>query len=113
MDDLIDITGDTETLGKPAGSDVVQGKKTLIAIHALHSNNELPAFKKVYGKGECSDNDLESAVNELRKNGSIDYAMDRAMRYHSEAHQILDSLKPSPALEVLRQLTDMQLTRIN
>jgi geranylgeranyl pyrophosphate synthase len=39
--------------------------------------------------------------------------MDRAMRYHSEAHQILDSLKPSPALEVLRQLTDMQLTRIN
>ena len=29
MDDLIDITGDTETLGKPAGSDVVQGKEDL------------------------------------------------------------------------------------
>ena len=27
MDDLIDITGDTVTLGKPAGSDIVQGKK--------------------------------------------------------------------------------------
>jgi len=39
--------------------------------------------------------------------------MDRAMRYHSEAHKILDGLVPSPALEVLRQLTDMQLTRIN
>ena len=113
MDDLIDITGDTETLGKPAGSDVVQGKKTLIAIHALDSDNNLPAFTKVYGKGECSENDLNAAVNELRNNGSIDYAMDRAMRYHSEAHQILDGLKPSPALEVLRQLTDMQLTRIN
>ena len=113
MDDLIDITGDTETLGKPAGSDVVQGKKTLIAIHALDSDNDLPAFTKVYGKGECSENDLNAAVNELRNNGSIDYAMDRAMRYHSEAHQILDGLKPSPALEVLRQLTDMQLTRIN
>ena len=113
MDDLIDITGDTETLGKPAGSDVVQGKKTLIAIHALDSDNDLPAFTKVYGKGECSENDLNAAVNELRNNGSIDYAMDRAMRYHSEAHQILDGLEPSPALEVLRQLTDMQLTRIN
>lgn len=113
MDDLIDITGDTETLGKPAGSDVVQGKKTLIAIHALDSDNDLPAFTKVYGKGECSDNDLNAAVKELRNNGSIDYAMDRAMRYHSEAHQILDGLEPSPALEVLRQLTDMQLTRIN
>ena len=90
MDDLIDITGDTETLGKPAGSDVVQGKKTLIAIHALDSGNDLPAFSKVYGKGECTDEDLAKAVEELRNNGSIDYAMDRAMRYHSEAHSILD-----------------------
>jgi len=113
MDDLIDITGDTETLGKPAGSDVVQGKKTLIAIHALDSGNDLPTFSKVYGQGECSDEDLERAVEELRNNGSINYAMDRAMRYHSEAHKILDGLAPSPALEVLRQLTDMQLTRIN
>ena len=113
MDDLIDITGDTETLGKPAGSDVVQGKKTLIAIHALDSGNDLPTFSKVYGQGECSNKDLERAVEELRNNGSIDYAMDRAMRYHSEAHKILDGLVPSPALEVLRQLTDMQLTRIN
>ncbi len=113
MDDLIDITGDTETLGKPAGSDVVQGKRTLIAIHALDSGNDLPTFSKVYGQGECSDEDLERAVEELRNNGSIDYAMDRAMRYHSEAHKILDGLVPSPALEVLRQLTDMQLTRIN
>lgn len=113
MDDLIDITGDTETLGKPAGSDVVQGKKTLIAIHALDSGNDLPTFSKVYGQGECLDEDLERAVEELRNNGSIDYAMDRAMRYHSEAHKILDGLVPSPALEVLRQLTDMQLTRIN
>ena len=113
MDDLIDITGDTETLGKPAGSDVVQGKKTLIAIHALDSGNDLPAFSKVYGKGECTDEDLAEAVEELRNNGSIDYAMDRAMRYHSEAHSILDGLESSHALEVLRQLTDMQLTRIN
>ena len=113
MDDLIDITGDTETLGKPAGSDVVQGKKTLIAIHALDSGNDLPVFSKVYGKGECTDEDLVKAVEELRNNGSIDYAMDRAMRYHSEAHSILDGLQSSHALEVLRQLTDMQLTRIN
>ena len=113
MDDLIDITGDTETLGKPAGSDVLQGKKTLIAIHALDSGNDLPTFSKVYGKGECTDEDLAKAVDELRKNGSIDYAMDRAMRYHSEAHSILDGLESSHALEVLRQLTDMQLTRIN
>ena len=57
--------------------------------------------------------DLTYFKSPLGHNGSIDYAMDRAMRYHSEAHKILDGLVPSPALEVLRQLTDMQLTRIN
>ncbi len=54
MDDLIDITGDTVTLGKPAGSDIVQGKKTLIAIHALQCGKEMPAFSKAYGARGCT-----------------------------------------------------------
>ena len=113
MDDLIDITGDTETLGKPAGSDVVQGKRTLIAIRALECGSELPMFTKVFGAGECSDEDLAQAVSELESSGSIDYAKQRAMNYHSLAHSCLDVLNDSPALSILRELTDFQLTRIN
>ena len=113
MDDLIDITGDTETLGKPAGSDVVQGKRTLIAIHALECSSELPMFTKVFGAGECSDENLAQAVSELESSGSIDYAKQRAMNYHSLAHSCLDKLEDSPALSILRELTDFQLIRIN
>ena len=113
MDDLIDITGDTETLGKPAGSDVVQGKRTLIAIRALECGSELPMFTKVFGAGECSDEDLAQAVSELESSGSIDYAKQRAMNYHSLAHSCLNALDDSPALSILRELTDFQLTRIN
>tara|TARA_B110000014_G_scaffold106636_1_gene73154 strand:- start:2143 stop:3873 length:1731 start_codon:yes stop_codon:yes gene_type:complete len=113
MDDLIDITGDTETLGKPAGSDIVQGKRTLIAIRALECGSELPMFTKVFGAGECSDEDLAQAVSELESSGSIDYAKQRAMNYHSLAHRHLDVLNDSPALSILRELTDFQLTRIN
>jgi len=113
MDDLIDITGDTRTLGKPAGSDVVQGKRTLIAIHALGCDSELPMFSKVFGTGECSDDDLAQAVVELHACGSIDYAKERAMHHHSLAHKCLDELVDSPAVSVLRELTDFQLIRIN
>ena len=35
MDDLIDVLSDSDTLGKPAGSDLAQGKRTLMVIHAL------------------------------------------------------------------------------
>ena len=113
MDDLIDITGDTRTLGKPAGSDVVQGKRTLIAIHALECDSDLPMFSKVFGTGECSDEDLAQAVEELYSCGSIDYAKKRAMHHHSLAHKCLDELVDSPAVSVLRELTDFQLIRIN
>ena len=113
MDDLIDITGDTETLGKPAGSDIVQGKRTLIAIHALDSGNPMPSFAEAYGSGECSPDLLASAVQELHDNGSINYAKDRAMFHHAKAHSCLNILDDSESLTILREMTDFQLVRIN
>ncbi len=113
MDDLIDITGDTETLGKPAGSDILQGKRTLIAIHALDSGNDLPSFNKAYGSGDCDSDLLANAVQELHDNGSIQYAMDRAMFHHSKAHSCLDVLGESESVKILREMTDYQLVRIN
>ena len=113
MDDLIDITGDTATLGKPAGSDIVQGKKTLIAIHALNCGHEMPAFSEAYGSGECSEEILSKAVAELMESGSIEYAKNRAMHHHAVAHRCLDDVADSPALSILRELTDFQLIRIN
>ena len=56
MDDLIDVLSDSDTLGKPAGSDLAQGKRTLMVIHALtqedsQSQRDLLA---VLGKGESA-----------------------------------------------------------
>ncbi|MEC7708522.1 MAG: isopentenyl-diphosphate delta-isomerase [Candidatus Thermoplasmatota archaeon] len=113
MDDLIDITGDTETLGKPAGSDIVQGKMTLIAIHAKNSESNLANFESVFGSGECDAETLALAVSELGVSGSIDYARNRAMHHHSKAHACLEKLPKSQAVEILKELTDFQLIRIS
>ncbi len=112
MDDYIDMTSDTETLGKPAGSDIVQGKMTLIAIHALESGADMPNFRKLFGTREDSD-ELDLAVRELKENGSIQYALDRALHHHKIAHDCLDSLEQSSAVDILRDMTDFQLVRIN
>ena len=112
MDDYIDMTSDTETLGKPAGSDIVQGKMTLIAIHALESGTDMPNFRKLFGTREDS-NELDLAVRELKENGSIQYALDRALYHHKMAHDCLDSLEQSSAVDILRDMTDFQLVRIN
>ena len=77
MDDLIDATGDSETLGKPACSDIIEGKQTLIAIHALQQDvGLLSNFNEVFGSGiEETDREvLDTVVSELRNSGSIQYA---------------------------------------
>ena len=116
MDDLIDATGDSETLGKPACSDIIEGKQTLIAIHALQQNSEtLATFHEVFGSGieETDRVVLDTVVTELKQSGSIQYAYDKAMSYHASAHKCLDQLPDSAGMQVLRDLTDFQIVRIS
>ena len=116
MDDLIDILSDSETLGKPAGSDVAQGKRTLMVIHALDQPDS-PAKKRllnVLGKGEAvTPEGLKDGLAALEELGSIQYARSRAESYHAKAHECLDMLGEGPALVALRELTDFQLARIH
>ena len=114
MDDLIDITGDTETLGKPAGSDVLEGKRTLMAIHALSQDPEkLPTFHSIFGKGENGTRELPKAIAEMEAVGSLEYGRKRAMEHHAEAHRHLSKLEDSSAKTILQGLTDWQLERMS
>tara|TARA_Y100001980_G_C14546978_1_gene327309 strand:- start:215 stop:1987 length:1773 start_codon:yes stop_codon:yes gene_type:complete len=116
MDDLIDVLSDSETLGKPAGSDLAQGKRTLMVIHALSQPDspELDNLKAVLGKGESATQaEIDLGLAALRAIGSVDYAREKAEMYHKTAHACLDRLPDSPALLALRELTDYQLNRIS
>jgi len=116
MDDLIDVLSDSKTLGKPTGSDVAQGKQTLMVIHALNQpdsevkNNLL----NVLGKGEAATPEMiQQGVESLSQLGSIEYARNKANQYHKNAHACLDRLPDSPAMLALRELTDLQLKRLS
>ena len=115
MDDLIDVLSDSDTLGKPSGSDVAQGKRTLMVIHALDqppssSKDDLMA---VLGKGDdVSAEQVLLAHKALEDLGSIDYARSKAESYLRKAHDCLDRLPDSPSMRALRELTDYQLKRI-
>ena len=85
----------------------------MIAIHALESGADLPTFKKLFGTESTDNSELSTAVQELRNNGSIQYALDRAMEHHRTAHDCLDKLEQTDAVNLLRDMTDFQLVRIN
>ena len=116
MDDLIDALSDSETLGKPCGSDIAQGKRTLMVIHALRQP-ESPTkdtLLNVLGKGEAAtQEEIDAGLKALGDLGSIEYARERAVSYHAKAHECLNQLPDGPSLRALRELTDFQLQRIN
>ena len=116
MDDLIDVLSDSDTLGKPAGSDLAQGKRTLMVIHALSQSEsqELENLRAVLGKGDgATQAEIDLGLAALNEIGSVAYAREKAEMYHQQAHACLDRLPDSPALLALRELTDYQLKRIS
>ena len=116
MDDVIDVLSDSATLGKPAGSDIAQGKRTLMVIHAMQQPDG-PVKERlmaVLGKGEeVSEAALSDGLAALAELGSVDYARQKAEAFHAQAHACLDRLPENPALKALRELTDFQLARLH
>jgi len=116
MDDVIDVLSDSATLGKPAGSDIAQGKRTLMVIHALRQPDS-PVKQRllnVLGKAdEVGEETLADGLAALAELGSVAYAKEMAEAYHAQAHACLDQLDDNPAMVALRELTDFQLARLH
>ena len=116
MDDLIDVLSDSATLGKPTGSDVAQGKQTLMVIHALSQPESDAKARLLSVLGKCEDateSMIQDGIAALDELGSIAYARAKANEYHQHAHACLDRLPDGPAMIALRELTDLQLKRLN
>ena len=116
MDDLIDVLSDSATLGKPTGSDVAQGKQTLMVIHALSQPDSEAKDRLLSVLGKCEDATeamVQDGIAALDELGSIAYARERANEYHQHAHACLDRLPDGPAMLALRELTDLQLKRLS
>ena len=89
MDDLIDVLSDSKTLGKPTGSDVAQGKQTLMVIHALNQpDSEVKTnLLNVLGMGEeASSEMIEQGIESLRQLGSIAKEQNKENKKHKNAH---------------------------
>jgi len=116
MDDLIDVLSDSATLGKPTGSDVAQGKQTLMVIHALSQPESDAKTRLLSVLGKCEDateSMIQDGIAALDELGSIAYARAKANEYHQYAHACLDRLPDGPAMIALRELTDLQLKRLS
>jgi octaprenyl-diphosphate synthase len=111
QDDLLDILGDTSTVGKTLGSDVHKGKMTLPMIHFLRS---APAEHRALLRSLLISRDadkVEQIRNLILPSPSIGYARETALRLVNQAKQNLSALPVSEPKRVLEMMADFVITR--
>ncbi|MCS3924631.1 polyprenyl synthetase family protein [Methanosalsum natronophilum] len=106
-DDVLDLITPEEILGKSRGSDILEGKKTLIAIHAREKNVDI----NIFGKGKATNSEIEASVQLLHESGSIKYAEELAFSYIREGKEKLEVLPDSDAKDKLKRIADYMIER--
>jgi octaprenyl-diphosphate synthase len=111
QDDLLDITGDTATVGKTLGIDAEKGKLTLPMIHFLRT---APAEHRALMRSLLSDRSPDRAErlrNLILPSGSIDYSRDVARHLAKRARAQLDCLPDSDAKRTLDVMAEFVVSR--
>jgi geranylgeranyl pyrophosphate synthase len=81
VDDILDFTGEQQTVGKPAASDLRQGLVTLPAIYYAESHPEDEDMAAVLAGHYDDDAQMTRLVDAIRQSGAIRQAMEEARQF--------------------------------
>jgi octaprenyl-diphosphate synthase len=112
-DDVLDVLGEPDEVGKTLGTDFEKQKPTLPLIHALSlaTESERQEISDILFT-PCSDR-TGRLLPILERYNAIDYARDVAEKYVDDARDFLSALPASPARDTLLVMTDFVVRRTN
>ncbi len=102
IDDVLDFTSSEEELGKPAGSDLLQGNITAPALYAMENESIRLEIEKVHEQMEQQE--IESIIMLIKQSGSIEKSIALSDRYLEKALAVLEELPANRAKKILRDI---------
>lgn len=80
QDDILGIFGSEKKMGKPLGSDIREGKQTILVVKAFKEANREQSrqIKKLLGKENLTSGEITDFQNIIRETGALDYAKNMA-----------------------------------
>lgn len=113
QDDILGIIGNEEVLGKPVGSDIREGKRTLILYHAFKNadSKQRSWLMEIFGNAKASDRDIDQAKRLLRELGGIDYTKEIARSYIRESLISLQEVPQSKYKDLLASWAEFMIER--
>ncbi|MEQ6248877.1 polyprenyl synthetase family protein [Sulfitobacter sp. HNIBRBA3233] len=115
VDDLLDYQGDTGATGKNIGDDFRERKLTLPVIKAVaRATDEERAFwSRTIERGRQQDGDLEQALALMNAHGTLAETQRDALDWAAKARAALAPLPDHPIKDMLVDLADYVVSRIN
>ena len=110
-DDVLDYTGEADTMGKNAGDDLAEGKPTLPLIIARERCSEKNRALLDNAIRNGSVDDLRPILDIIEETNSLNSAMDIARARALEARQAIEVLPESAWRTALEQLADYSINR--
>jgi len=113
VDDLLDFTGNAERLGKPAASDLREGKATL-AVLDLIATGDVEARRlaeAVIRGGASGAPEIPRLTDLIRDSGALARTQHRAAALAERAAGALAVFDDSPARRAMLALTDLLVNR--
>jgi len=104
IDDILDIIGDPEKMGKPVGLDVVQHR----GITAVQNGN---GMVEAVAEEEAVADPLAQLMSRLRDSGAVEIARLQAVEIAGRARAALVQVPESPARQALYDLADTVINR--
>ena len=114
-DDILGIFGREKKIGKPIGSDVIEGKQTLLVVKALELGNKTQKgiIKKYLGKTDLTGRELEEFRSAVSESGSLEYSENLADKFVTQALEAIEKIdfKNKEAKEFLIGLAEYMVKR--
>lgn len=110
QDDLLDLSSDAATLGKPVGGDLHEGKATLPVLYLLEGPHATQVREILMRRAE-REGDIEQVRQWATEEGALERTRTEIRRRAEKAVAALEMLPPSSAKDALAQLARREIER--
>jgi octaprenyl-diphosphate synthase len=113
IDDMLDFTSREQTLGKPVGGDLKEGKVTLPLVYALENSNpaERRQVEMVLRDRNYDSTPFTEIYSMIERRGGIQRTRERAQQFTDRARQLVAEFPDGPYQRALCTLTDLVTER--
>ena len=114
QDDILGLYGDEKKVGKPVGSDVREGKRTLLVVKAYQWGNDYQRkrIKELLGKKDLTLEELEEFREIVRETGALDYTVKKAEELVEQGKGAIERADiDGETKEILKELAEYIIKR--